>query len=307
MKSTRNDPWNEGRAKYSKYDDPSYPSVQLDGLGKKAPKAEEGNQRLFEQTPTTKKPQRRDLLGQLSEAELELQTQQLDRKLRAKERRDYKTHLIGRLKMHSKLKKFLQSAEQHELFQHSSDQLYLINLVEKEDYENLSSALIHVLLVLLDKDAGAKPTAQGGSRGRMFSPEGLKRREEVSDDENRRSEINFLSDQGDRPSLEPEFHHEKEAAVPSQKAYYANDAEADSSDPPQTAAQPKNYNPLDRKLSRQSKNDSVQTRPLSRNDRIISPGQETTKKEEKAPASLPNTRPKAAAPQKQREEQRLEQ
>jgi hypothetical protein len=53
--------------------------------------------------------------------------------------------------MHSKLKKFLKESEEINLFSSEKDVLFLIDLIEKEDFEHLSGALIHVLLVLMDR------------------------------------------------------------------------------------------------------------------------------------------------------------
>jgi hypothetical protein len=65
--------------------------------------------------------------------------------------KEAKNHLLIRLKMHSKLKKFLKESEEINLFSSEKDVLFLIDLIEREDFEHLSGALIHVLLVLMDR------------------------------------------------------------------------------------------------------------------------------------------------------------
>jgi hypothetical protein len=118
---------------------------------------------------TAKKFMGSDMMQQLSTEDLVTEFRHLAELEQAKHKKEYKTHLIGRLKMHCKLRKFLEAAAQFELFHYEKDALYLVNLVEREDYENLSASLIHVLLVLLDRATIQK--SRTNQKTRIFSAE----------------------------------------------------------------------------------------------------------------------------------------
>ena len=234
---------------------------------------------IADYTPTTKKSLRRDVQRQLSEAEYDPKSRKMIEKQNKQEKKEYNSHLIGRLKMHTKVKKFLEEANRRELFHHQSDQKYLISLVEKEDYENLSSALIHVLLVLMDKGYG-KPNSRGPSRGRIFInsehgeiPAGTDARND-SQDPNLRSEINFLSDQGELGSVEPEFYQETADFDENKRNRYSNQMGNPREVPERQLYKPRvGSNTMDRKVTAPSKNDSNQTKEKNRSNKYLSPEQ----------------------------------
>ena len=133
----------------------------------------------------------------MSADEIDMQSQLFENREMSRTRKEFKQHLIGRLKMHSKMRKFLEEAGKIELFHHEKDPLYLINLIEKEDYENLSAGLIHVLLVLIDR-AFIRPS-RAGVQGRVFNAAYIE--EQHGDlDNTRKSLLNFLGDKDSRQS-----------------------------------------------------------------------------------------------------------